>query len=428
MPHQEKQPSEQAALSSGRWKLLFRNFFFFLLVVMSLAQWLVPVWIWSVIGAAPVSVPPLLHVFTPFVLFALNMTLLRSMRHAISLPAPVRISFRVYLAYGFTAVFCFVFLLLSSSLWAIGWTISQAVGIATVAPHETLVLIQTPLWQALRWLSGLGLGGIIVSFVYGYTWGQWTVRVSHLSFSLKDWPWEWHGLKIVHLSDLHIGPNLTKDELQSYVRTVNSLQPDLILLTGDILDSDPIYVPEFFPILAELKADLGMYACLGNHDHYAGAQAVVDGLRQYTQIRLLRDQITSLVKHSCHLHIIGLDDRGQDWARGLDELPLLRDLHARIPDHEPCILLSHRPDLFPQAARQDIPLTLSGHTHGGQFALPGWQGRFNLARFITHFSRGVYESAGSFLYVNRGLGVTGQRIRVFTPREIAVLVCESTNA
>jgi predicted MPP superfamily phosphohydrolase len=418
MPHKEKQLPEQAALSSGRWKLLFRNFFFFLLAAMSVAQWLVPVWIWKVIGTAQLFFPLLLHVFIPFVFFGLNLTLLRSMRRIIHLPAPVRISFRVYLAYGFTSVFCFVFLLFSSGLWAIGWTLSHAVGVATAASHETLVLMQAPLWQALRWLSSLGLGGIIVSFLYGYTWGQSTVRVSHLPLPLKNWPQEWHGLKIVHLSDLHIGPNLTKNELQAYVRTVNSLQPHLILLTGDILDSNPAYIPEFFPILAELNADFGMYACLGNHDHYAGAQAVIDGLHQYTQVELLRDQTTHIVKHNSQLHIIGLDDRGQDWARGLKEVPLLSELHARIPSHEPCILLSHRPDLFPQAARLGIPLTLSGHTHGGQFALPGWQGRFNLARFITHFSRGVYESVGSFLYVNRGLGVTGQRIRVFTPREI----------
>ena len=428
MPHTEKQLPERATLSSERWKLLFRNFFFFLLIAMSVAQWLVPVWIWCVIGAAPLSVPPLLHVVMPVVLFAVNMTLLRSMRRILRLPAPVRMSFRVYLGYGFTAVFCFVFVLLAGGAWAIGWTISQTIGVATAASHDTLALIQTPLWQALRWLSGLGIGGIIVSFVYGYTWGQWSVRVSHRSFSLKDWPQKWHGLKIVHLSDLHIGPNLTMHELQSYVRTVNALEPDLIVLTGDLLDSNPAYIPEFFPILAELQAPLGMYACLGNHDHYAGAQAVIDGLHQYTQIQLLRDQVTSIVKHTAHLHIIGLDDRGKDWARGLDELPLLSALHSRVPEHEPCILLSHRPDLFPQAARHGIPLTLSGHTHGGQFALPGWQGRFNLARFITHFSRGVYELTGSFLYVNRGLGVTGQRIRVFTPREIALLVCESTDS
>ena len=80
MPHKEKQPPEQAALSSGRWKLLFRNFFFFLLAAMSVAQWLVPVWIWKVIGTARLSFPLLLHVLIPFVFFGLNLTLLRSMR------------------------------------------------------------------------------------------------------------------------------------------------------------------------------------------------------------------------------------------------------------------------------------------------------------------------------------------------------------
>lgn len=182
----------------------------------------------------------------------------------------------------------------------------------------------------------------------------------------------------------------------------------------------------FFRLLADLTAPYGVFACLGNHDHYAGAQAVKSGLAQYTPIRVLQDQLFSLHNQAAPLHLIGLDDRGRDWARGLEALPLLAELQAHIPNGEPCILLSHRPDLFPQAARHGIALTLSGHTHGGQFALPGWQGRFNLARFITNFSRGLYKQRGVYLYVNRGIGVAGQRIRIFTPREIALITCEST--
>ena len=371
---------------------------------------------------------PLLHVFTPFVLFALNMTLLRSMRHAISLPAPVRISFRVYLAYGFTAVFCFVFLLLSSSLWRL-LTISQAVGIATVAPHETLVFDPDSLMAGAPMAEWPWAGGnhcFICLWLHVGTMDRACLTSFLLSQGL---PMGWHGLKIVHLSDLHIGPNLTKDELQSYVRTVNSLQPDLILLTGDILDSDPLYVPEFFPILAELKADLGMYACLGNHDHYAGAQAVVDGLRQYTQIRLLRDQITSLVKHSCHLHIIGLDDRGQDWARGLDELPLLRDLHARIsrPRAVYVFCLIGQTFFHRLPARTFLSPCQAIHTAASSRS-PAGRGVLIWPVLLRIFLVVCMSRQAVFLYVNRGLGVTGQRIRVFTPREIAVLVCESTNA
>ena len=125
------------------------------------------------------------------------------------------------------------------------------------------------------------------------------------------------------------------------------------------------------------------------------------------------------------LHLIGLDDRGKDWARGLDADATLTRLRADIPRHEPIILLSHRPDIFPAAAGLGIDLTLSGHTHGGQFALPFQSQQFNLARFITRFPRGQYTLGKCFLYVNRGLGVTGQRIRLFTPREIALLTCRA---
>ena len=120
------------------------------------------------------------------------------------------------------------------------------------------------------------------------------------------------------------------------------------------------------------------------------------------------------------LHVIGLDDRGRDWARGVVSDTCLAELLAAAPADATVLLLSHRPDIFRQAAGL-VPLTLSGHTHGGQLAIP-WFGRRrrNLAEFITSFDRGLYNAEGSYLYVNCGLGVTGLRIRLFTPREISV--------
>jgi predicted MPP superfamily phosphohydrolase len=85
------------------------------------------------------------------------------------------------------------------------------------------------------------------------------------------------------------------------------------------------------------------------------------------------------------------------------------------------LLLVHRPELFPQASRLGFPLVLAGHTHGGQLALPGPGGRWNLARFVTRFHRGLYHLNGSVLYVNRGLGVAGPAIRVNCHREIATI-------
>src|SRR6185369_3874103 len=158
---------------------------------------------------------------------------------------------------------------------------------------------------------------------------------------------------------------------------------------------------------------------LGNHDHYAGAERVVDQLRRWTPFRVLRDSAVTLDLDGTALHVIGLYDRGRDWARGVRSDGRLAQLLAEAPAGAPILLLAHRPDIFPQAAAAGVALTLSGHTHGGQLALPGGRRR-NLAAFITRFDRGLYSDGDSYLYVNCGLGVTGQRIRLFTPREITV--------
>jgi hypothetical protein len=361
----------------------------------------------------------------PLSLFLLNIAVLRSLRHIPSLPAPLQFPLRLYFAYGFTALFCLVFLLLCGGVWTIGWLACQTVGVAIAGVGNDLARVQTSLWTSLRWVSGIGIGTIVSTFAYGYIRGQQQVQVTRLTLPLPAWPQRWQGLKLLHLSDLHIGANLSPTEFRTYISRANALEPDLVFITGDLLDANPSYLPSFFPILNELTARYGVFACLGNHDSYAGTQAVADGLARYTHITLLRDQAAQLTIKGTSLHIVGLDDRGQDWARGLDTLPLLSHLLSTIPAGDPCILLSHRPDLFPQAASASVALTLSGHTHGGQIALPGWLGHFNLAHFITRFPRGLYESDGCFLYVNRGLGVTGQRIRLFTSREIALLTCAS---
>ena len=406
-----------------RWRFFFAHFFTLLLGSMSVAQWAVPVWLLTVTFPVRLGVGWPLHVLLPCGFFLINLGLLRWLRRVPGLPALARVLVRLYCAYSFTAIFCFVFLLLCGGIWGVLWLTCHMVSVAVAATGSEINRIQTSLWESLRWVSGSGISTIVSAFVYGYTRGQQQVQITRLTLPLAGWPQASQGLKLLHLSDLHIGTNLSVGELRDYIQRANALNPDLVCLTGDLLDSNPAHIPEFFPILNELKARHGVFACLGNHDGYAGAQAVADGLARYTQITLLRDRAVQLTLRGFPLHFVGLDDRGKDWARGLETLPLLSQLLTTIPDGEPCVLLYHRPDIFPQAARAGVVLTLSGHTHGGQLALPGWQGRFNLARFITPFARGLYECSGRFLYVNRGLGVTGQRVRVFTPREIALLTC-----
>jgi len=237
------------------------------------------------------------------------------------------------------------------------------------------------------------------------------------------------GLRIAHISDIHIGPNLDREQLQRFVARVNGLAPDMVCITGDIADSPSADLERFLPLLAQLQARHGVFAILGNHDHYTGADQVEAALRRLTPFTVLRDERRTLEINGQRLHVIGLDDRGGYQLRVVPPLPYLDALLATLPREEPVLLLCHRPDIFPQAAAAGVALTLSGHTHGGQLALPWFKGRTrNLAEFITSFDRGLFARDGSYLYVNNGLGVTAQRVRLNAPREITLIEIHSGSA
>jgi predicted MPP superfamily phosphohydrolase len=262
------------------------------------------------------------------------------------------------------------------------------------------------------------IGGLLV---WGFTGGQASVQHSHLRVPLAGMDDSLRGLRIVQLSDLHIGNGMEGSRLERLVRSANALQPDLLVLTGDLFDSDPAFVEPGARALAALGARLGVYAVLGNHDAYTGTERVARALsRLAPSITLLRKDLVR-VPAAAPLYVAGIDDPGHQWAaRGLD-LPELEELARLRPTDGPVLLLVHRPELFPQAARLGFPLVLAGHTHGGQLAIPFVGERWNLARILTPYSRGLFRENGSTLYVNRGAGVAGPSLRIGCPREIATV-------
>jgi predicted MPP superfamily phosphohydrolase len=318
---------------------------------------------------------------------------------------------RVYDAVAFTCLFCAVFLLLSY----VGSGLTQLIlsGVAGVSSERIDV--------AFDWLRRVGFGFIVLALIYGYTIGQSRLKVTRMQLPLRNFD-SLRGLRIAQISDIHIGQNLSSTQLNRFVKSVNELEPDLVCVTGDIADNASSDLAFFLPILAQLRARHAVIAILGNHDHYAGASRLEDALRQHTDFIVLRDEHVTLDVGGRPLHVVGLDDRGIDWARGVRELPYLADVLHSLPANEPVIVLSHRPDIFPQAAACGAGLMLSGHTHGGQIAMPWRRGKaLNPARIATRFDRGLFRENGSFLYVNCGLGVTGQRVRLGTPREISLV-------
>lgn len=401
--------------------LFFRQFFRLLLIVTAVAQWACAAWVIYVATGHAFSLP--MHVLAIAGFYVLNLTVVglnRGRSRRLYLKGRAHPTFlRIYTGAAFTSLICSLFLLTSGLVWIILRSLIGAIGAEALAGPE--VNLPEGFDWLFRWFVSAGMAGVGLSMLYGYVFGQRQLAVTEHVLPMRGWDPSAARLRIAQISDIHVGQNLSLTQLEGFVARVNELSPDLICVTGDIADSAGSDCAMFFPVLGKLRARFGVYAILGNHDHYAGADRVAAELLRWTDFRVLRDEAVTLELDGTLLHLIGLDDRGHDWARGLASCQRLSRLVDEAPDDIPILLLSHRPDIFTQAAEQGIALTLSGHTHGGQIAVPWFGGRRrNLAEFITPYDRGLHRRGDSHLYVNCGLGVTGQRIRLLTPREISV--------
>ncbi|GIW41243.1 MAG: hypothetical protein KatS3mg076_1820 [Candidatus Binatia bacterium] len=383
-------------------RLFFRHFFRLLLFAVSLAEW---VCLAAALEHAGVRLAALHHAVGALALYGTNRLLVRLREE--TLPLLGRASLRVYSAFAFTCLFGALFLVAHDAFW---WVLASG---AHAAP--------TPWLETAPDVSRFyGLGAIFVLFLYGYTVGQRRLTVTRLELPLRGAPEALRGLRIVHVSDIHLGRYMSPAAFARYARKIQALDPDLLFLTGDILDSLDA-IPGGFPVLARLRGRYGTFAVLGNHDFYAGPDEVARALERHTSFVPLRNERRTLLVRGVPVHVLGLDDLGRDWCRGVSFHPALARLLEDLPEEGVSILLSHRPDVFPQAAEAGVSLVLSGHTHGGQLSLPFWPRPLSLARAVTRYDRDLFRNGESWLYVTRGVGCTGQRIRLFTPRDIGVI-------
>ncbi len=392
-------------------QLFWRNFFALLLIFVAIAQWACVAWLAASLFG--LRVPTWAHVVAPFFIYVLNRWIVRRPVSPGSIGLRLR---RGYTAFAFTSLFGFLVLILVAVLYA-----GARGALALVTSLVPMEAAGPTLDQFARALATGGVLAAAAAIAYGYTFGQRRVWINEIDVPIAELDPRLDGFSIVQISDIHLGPYMDEHDIARYVARIDQLAPDLVVITGDITDGLD-HAPRTFPSLGRLRARCGVYAILGNHDFYAGADQVTEALARYTPFTVLRDEFVVLEVDGAKLCIIGLDDRGMDWARGLRHCDTLERLAARAPHRVPKILLTHRPDLFPQASRLRIDLVLCGHTHGGQLAVP-LPGRrpATLAHFMTRYPRGTYRRGRTTLHVNLGLGVTGQPVRVATPREITVL-------
>lgn len=220
------------------------------------------------------------------------------------------------------------------------------------------------------------------------------------------------GYRIGQLSDVHCGPHTPAERVAEWVRRFNELDVDLMAVTGDLITHGSTHTRAVADALGDLRARDGVFACMGNHDYFTDGDRFAGELER-AGLRVLRNRGVVIERDGARLYVAGVDDT---WTSRDD---VERTLAAR-PEGVPTLLLAHDPNLFAQAAARDVELTLSGHTHGGQLAVPGVR-RLSLARFITEFTAGLYRRGRSWLYVSRGAGTTGPPVRLGAPAELTVL-------
>ena len=215
-------------------------------------------------------------------------------------------------------------------------------------------------------------------------------------------------LKVVQLSDLHLGSLLGERWLSRRVAEANALSPDLVVVTGDLVDAEVGPLARLVPELRKLAAPLGVWGVTGNHEFYAGLEKSV-ALYESAGIRMLRD---AWGEAAPGLVLAGVDDLTARRQLGLDGRTLERAF-AGVPDGSVVVLLSHSPLLVRDAAARGARLMLSGHTHGGQL----WPFVY-LSSIAYPFQAGRYDVDGMALVVSRGTGTWGPPMRLFFRSEI----------
>jgi hypothetical protein len=259
---------------------------------------------------------------------------------------------------------------------------------------------------------------------YGLLYGRLDMEVTHQRINLKRLPKGFDGFRIVQLSDLHISPFMTGDQIRRCVTIANGLKPDLVALTGDFLAYDPGAQGEVVHILAGLRAPYGVFGCLGNHEYMTKTEESITRLFAAEGIRILRQERVSIESHGEAVNLIGVDYQQKRFSADHDGHLVDRYLEGSeklVMPGTANILLNHNPNAFDRAAELGIDLMLAGHIHGGQFTLGFVHRSLCIQRIVTPYVRGWYEKASSQLYVNRGIGTTSPPIRFGARPEITVL-------
>ena len=284
----------------------------------------------------------------------------------------------------------------------------------------------------LSWLGVAVGGGLFGTLLYGFG-NKYRYQVKKISLSFNNLPSSFKGMKIVHISDIHSGSFMDKKAVFKGIEKILKQKPDLILFTGDLVNDRATEMKEYMDVFSYLKAPLGVYSILGNHDYgdyvkWESREVKMANLENLKQVhgqlgwRLLMNEHIVLEKNGDRIALIGIEN----WsAKGnFPKYGRLREAYTGTENYSFKILMSHDPSHWDGevlSEYKDIDLMLSGHTHGMQFGVevPGF--RWSPVQYMYKQWAGLYENQQQKLYVNRGFGFIGYPGRVGILPEITVI-------
>lgn len=259
---------------------------------------------------------------------------------------------------------------------------------------------------------GVGALGVLVSGA-GFASAVGSATIEKVAVRLRRFPKALDGFRIVQISDLHIGPTLGKAWLEDVVAQVNAQSPDVVAITGDLVDGSVADLAQHVAPLAKLRAKHGVFFVTGNHEYYSGADEWIAYLRSLG-VRVLRNERVELGDGGAVFDLAGVDDyaSGRWPGHGPD---LEGALAGRDPARE-VVLLAHQPKQVLEAVKHGVGLQLSGHTHGGQIYPWGYAVKLDQPHLM-----GLERRGDTQIYTNRGTGYWGPPMRVGVPSEISVI-------
>lgn len=284
----------------------------------------------------------------------------------------------------------------------------------------------------LSWAGMIAGSGLFGSLIYGFG-NKYRYQVKRVKLSYNNLPAAFKGLKVVQISDIHSGSFTNKKAVMKGVQKILNEKPDLILFTGDLVNNVAEEMNDYMDVFDKLKAPLGVYSTLGNHDygdyvHWDSVEEKKANLEKLKQVhaklgwRLLMNEHVALEKGAEKIALIGIEN----WSSKarFTKYGDMQKAYAGSESYPFKILMSHDPSHWKSEVLKqypDVDLTLSGHTHGMQFGveIPGL--KWSPVQYVYKEWAGLYEKDAQKLYVNRGYGFIGYPGRVGILPEITVL-------